>query len=205
MYIYTFKAPSSTDIHIARALKNCYPHAHPKAKSPTLSSLYGYALLSYLVHTHYGETENKALLFSDAGKPYFPDSEVFFSLSHSESQIFCALASFPVACDVQTHRKVSEKTMQRVLAKQEQADDFFVSWCLKECYVKLTDDLKAPFSKLNFHITGNTAQYENFFGVLYRELPHITFALLAKQKFDAPKLNVVDEKTFFSYLLQKCT
>lgn len=84
------------------------------------------------------------------GKPYFPDSPWYFSLSHTPRRVFCVLARENVAVDAEElDRPVSLKLADRVLSPMErrqldQAPDpqraFLTFWVLKEAAAKLSGE-----------------------------------------------------------------
>lgn len=75
------------------------------------------------------------------GKPYAPDLNVHFSLSHSGALVLCAAAPFPVGADVQRHRSVSPALVQRMARASYpggSSADFFAWWTRQEAAGKLT-------------------------------------------------------------------
>lgn len=84
------------------------------------------------------------------GKPYFPQSDLHFSISHTERHAFCVLAHCPVGLDAEEmDRMVRPALMQRALSPAEQlrcaqAEDprlaFLALWVQKEAAVKLTGE-----------------------------------------------------------------
>lgn len=85
---------------------------------------------------------------SPAGKPYFPGSEYFFSLTHSRRHAFCVLGKYPVGIDAEElDRPVPLKLARRVLSQDEylqfsaapdQRRALLTFWVLKEAQVKYT-------------------------------------------------------------------
>lgn len=84
------------------------------------------------------------------GKPFFADSPLHFSISHTERHAFCVLAHCPVGMDAEEmDRMVRPALMQRALSPAEQvrcaqAEDprlaFLALWVQKEAAVKLTGE-----------------------------------------------------------------
>ena len=80
------------------------------------------------------------------GKPYLKHHPgVYFSLSHSENIVMCAVADSVVGCDVQYSKCVQPKVAKRFFTPNEQSklsyakdmqDEFTRIWVLKESYVK---------------------------------------------------------------------
>ena len=85
---------------------------------------------------------------TDRGKPYFVDSGLHFSISHTREHVFCVLLETPVGIDAeQTDRKINAPLVNKVLSPGEnerynRAQDkqaaFLKLWVLKEAYAKLT-------------------------------------------------------------------
>ena len=95
-------------------------------------------------------TEPPEIAVSDRGKPYFPGSPVYFSITHTPHHAFCVLSDTPVGIDAEElGRRVSPKLARKVLsaaelARYEQAADpgeaFLRMWVLKEALVKCRGD-----------------------------------------------------------------
>lgn len=107
----------------------------------------GRQLLEKLYARRYGEplppierTEN--------GKPYFPGKSVYFSISHTQKNVFCVLSSRPVGLDAEeADRKVHGSLAKHILspgelAQYEHAPDprlaLLTFWVLKEAEAKRT-------------------------------------------------------------------
>jgi len=166
--------------------------------------LFAYALLAWTLDRHHAIAAKDAIAYTEAGKPYLPkEDKLHLSLSHSKTHALCALAPFPIGCDIETHRPLSQRIQHRVLGNTEAPENFFAYWTLKESYVKLTGDLQRPFSTLTFTLTGDQAQGQNTHGWLYQDLPDSTIALLAKEPFPRPKLTILTPETIFAYASEK--
>lgn len=82
------------------------------------------------------------------GKPYFPEGDYQFSLSHTTAHAFCVLAKENVGLDAEElSRNVNPKLAERLLSENElaqyrQAEDknraLLTFWVLKEAYAKLS-------------------------------------------------------------------
>ena len=56
------------------------------------------------------------------GKPYFPGSELHFSITHTKTTVFCAIADTEIGIDAEDlTRKVSPNLAQKILSPQEYA------------------------------------------------------------------------------------
>lgn len=83
----------------------------------------------------------------DRGKPYFANSGLHFSISHTSRHAFCALSSHPVGIDAEeTDRKINLKLAGKILSPAERArfdgtrEMLLRFWVLKEAAAKLTGD-----------------------------------------------------------------
>ena len=109
----------------------------------------GRKLLAQLYREQTG-TEHPPILKETRGKPYFQDSSLHFSISHTKKHAFCVLAPFRVGIDAEEKdRKVDLRFVQKVLSpaeydRFEKAADknaaFLRMWVLKEAAVKLTGE-----------------------------------------------------------------
>lgn len=82
------------------------------------------------------------------GKPYFLDSDLHFSISHTKNHAFCAVSHRNVGIDAEEiGRRVnvqallpmlSETEYLAVSASADPADAFLRIWVQKECYAKRT-------------------------------------------------------------------
>ena len=90
------------------------------------------------------------IAIADRGKPYFVDSNLHFSISHTKKHVFCALSSKPVGLDAEEKdRKVDLRLAEKILSASEKcrfeaaADQraaLLRLWVLKEAAAKLTGE-----------------------------------------------------------------
>lgn len=86
----------------------------------------------------------------DRGKPYFVDSPLHFSISHTKHHVFCALADHPVGLDAEeTDRRIDLRLADKILSEGEKrrfdaaADQraaLLKLWVLKEAAAKLSGE-----------------------------------------------------------------
>ncbi len=104
------------------------------------------------------------IIFStnEFGKPYAENVDLYFSVSHSEDVVICAVSERPVGIDVEKIRVVRFKTAERFATAQEleyigeNAERFFEIWTLKEAYFKcIGTGLDANIKNVSFKINGN--------------------------------------------------
>ena len=77
--------------------------------------------------------------FTETGKPFFRDSDLHFSLSHSGQYAAVLIADSPCGVDIEEIREIKENLVQRCMHPEELASgmDFFEAWTKKECLAKL--------------------------------------------------------------------
>ena len=94
-------------------------------------------LLRYGFREMYGE-DMPEIAKTEKGKPYFPSRpDVFFSLSHTDTHVMCAIGDEPVGCDIQTIRPVSQRVRRRVCGREDiDPEGFFTVWTAKESVIK---------------------------------------------------------------------
>lgn len=98
--------------------------------------------------------------FSETGKPYFTDSPLHFSLSHSGSFAAALIADSPCGVDIEQLRKVKDGLIHRCMHPDELVAgmDFFEAWTKKECLAKLNG------SGMRSHPCSiNSLEYEGWF------------------------------------------
>ena len=88
---------------------------------------------------------------TENGKPYFPDRpDVFFSLSHTDTHVMCAIGEDQVGCDIQTVRQVSDRTKTFVCGREDiELDRFYMAWTARECVVKYRDIIRWKFPPID--------------------------------------------------------
>ena len=109
----------------------------------------GRLLLHQLYEEQTGE-ECPAILVTPRGKPYFQESPLHFSISHTKNHAFCVLAPCPVGIDAEEKdRKVNLRLADKILSppersRYEAADDKQAAllrlWVLKEAAAKLSGE-----------------------------------------------------------------
>lgn len=109
----------------------------------------GRQLLSSLYREETGKTLPEISL-THRGKPYFPDSCWYFSISHTTKHAFCVLSRNNIAIDAEeADRKVNLKLAEKILSSSEkiqfdQSEDkekaLLTFWVLKEAAAKLSGE-----------------------------------------------------------------
>ena len=93
---------------------------------------------------------DEKIMVNGGGKPFFVDSDYYFSLSHSYDRVICSIADQEVGCDVQKvidndyrivrrffHPYEYEK-IQSIDNVEEKKQTFYRYWVLKESFLKAT-------------------------------------------------------------------
>lgn len=109
----------------------------------------GRQLLARLYREETGEDCPK-IAVTDRGKPYFVDSTLHFSISHTKRHIFCALSRRPVGLDAEElDRNIDLRLAEKILSEPEkrrfaEAADKRTAllrlWVLKEAAAKLSGE-----------------------------------------------------------------
>ena len=107
-----------------------------------------YMLLWQGLREKYGLAEAPSFGYGAHGKPFLPDHpDIFFSLSHTENAVLCALDSRPVGADIETLRPRGLSRLLPVFSAREQAEIAGAAqpelrllwlWTRKESHLKLT-------------------------------------------------------------------
>ena len=110
-------------------------------------SLAARCLLSFLLKEMNFTVSIENLSSTNSGKPYFADSNVFISLTHSKEYVGCAVSDKPVGIDIEQIKDVKDSVIERVCSKDEISylaksckDEFFTLWTLKEAYIKAASE-----------------------------------------------------------------
>ena len=84
------------------------------------------------------------------GKPYFPGSDVHFSISHTKTKVFCALSDKPIGIDAEDEtRNIAPELSEKILSLGEYAQyacaadkrrTLLTFWVLKEAQAKYTGE-----------------------------------------------------------------
>lgn len=95
------------------------------------------------------------ILRTDRGKPYFADSPLHFSISHTKRHVFCALSERPIGIDAEEiDRNINLALAKKILSPGERAQfdnatdkrrALLTFWVLKEAFVKCTGEGLTPY------------------------------------------------------------
>jgi 4'-phosphopantetheinyl transferase len=123
----------------------------------------GRALLRQLYCRHFPE-EMPPICTTPRGKPYFADSPIHFSISHTHRRVFVALSDVPIGIDAEeTDRTVRLDLAQKILSPAEKvqfeaAEDqrmaLLTFWVLKEAAAKCSGEgLRGYPNQTNFSLS----------------------------------------------------
>lgn len=107
--------------------------------------------------------DSAVILTGQYGKPYIDGREdIHFSLSHSGSEVMCAVSRFETGCDVEATGRGRTEIADRYFAPSERdyifssdnpADAFCRMWVLKESFLKTTGKgLYAPLDSFEIDV-----------------------------------------------------
>lgn len=115
--------------------------------SPKEGHATGRALLKEMVEAHTGRPMPEIAL-ANRGKPYFVESDLHFSISHTKAHVFCALSDKPIGIDAEEmDRAISPALAEKILSDGERAQyeacedkrlALLTFWVLKEAVAKCT-------------------------------------------------------------------
>ena len=109
----------------------------------------GRRLLAELYRQETGQ-DLPVILTTERGKPYFPDSDLYFSISHTPGHAFCVLSENNVGIDAEElDRNINLKLADKILSPAEKAQfdvaqdpriALLTFWVLKEAAAKLSGE-----------------------------------------------------------------
>lgn len=124
-----------------------------KIASCKLNGLTGHEAGRKLLAEMYREETGESLpeiAVTDRGKPYFPEGNWHFSISHTPRHAFCVLSRNNVAIDAEElDRKINLRLAEKILssgekqqfdAAENQEKALLTFWVLKEAAAKLTGE-----------------------------------------------------------------
>ena len=109
----------------------------------------GGALLLDIAASESGADVSK-VVYAENGKPYIPDSDFYFSISHTKGYASVSFGNAPSGCDIQITKDVNLKIAERFYSDEElslvrnsndKTDEFFKIWCRKESAYKLSGQI----------------------------------------------------------------
>lgn len=113
-------------------------------------SLGGGLLLKYALSKAGYNICSPEFAYGENEKPYLKDSDIYFSISHSEDYAICAVSDAEIGCDIEKIKDVDLKIAEKFFTPSEyesilkepdengRQDMFFRCWTLKESFMKAT-------------------------------------------------------------------
>ena len=99
--------------------------------------LCAYWLLRRALRERFGWQELPEIVHAPSGKPYFlKQSDVYFSISHTDGAVLVGLADCEIGVDVERIRPVNERLLRRFGCDSEMS--FFEDWTRREARAKRT-------------------------------------------------------------------
>ena len=128
----------------------------------------GRKLLAKLYRDYTGR-QMPEILVTHRGKPYFQDSSLHFSISHTKHHVFCALSDKPMGIDAEElDRDIDLRLAEKILSSTEktqfdEAQDkrlaLLTFWVLKEAAAKCTGEgLRGYPNKTDFRLDDSRVQ-----------------------------------------------
>ena len=117
-----------------------------KSLSDRINGAFSYLLLQKLAADEFGIADSAPFTYGEHGKPYFSESSLKFSISHSKSAVAVAVSEHETGLDVTDKRIISEKLASRICSDEElkrfnaaQDKQLLLCrlWCEKESLAKL--------------------------------------------------------------------
>ena len=134
-----------------------YPFADIGIK--TEKRFYEYTLGRYLVTKLAKEKfnfVNPEIITDEKGKPFFKNSKLHFSISHSKNMVGVVMDNAPCGLDIELKKLRDLKKLSKYFNREfENLEDFYKFWTLKEASYKINDKIKDTyFSKIgDYYIT----------------------------------------------------
>lgn len=122
------------------------------------SCVLSFMLLKYALNKEYGILTVPRFTYNEFGKPYLPELEVFFNISHCRNAIACMVSKLEVGIDVEAITEYNHAIAQRICSHNELCTieksevpqiDLTILWTQKEAISKFEGKgLSMPFSKI---------------------------------------------------------
>lgn len=120
-----------------------------KKQTPSrINGVFAYLLLKILVETEFAEFgafDALPFKYGENGKPYFSNSSLFFSMSHSKTAVGAAVSDIEIGFDVTDDRIIRPELANRICSAAELSslrdsknneNDLRQIWCKKESMAK---------------------------------------------------------------------
>ena len=133
--VLSAKIPRTLPKKTEEKMRRCMPEVRLARLDSQSAPLRAQALCAYALLKHSVGGELPEMFYTASGKPYFKDRpEMFFSLSHTDGAVLCAVADAGVGADIERLREVSMTAVRRMGA--ENSADFIECWVRRESRAK---------------------------------------------------------------------
>lgn len=147
VYITLTEGIDSDALQKAEALIPRWRKEYSAGKNPSdrINSVFAYLLLQNLLEGELGLTDQAPFTYGEAGKPYFTQLDLFFSLSHCKTAVGAAVSEREIGFDIIDNRHINERAALRICSPNEWQQFEAASdkqkflrrlWCKKESMVK---------------------------------------------------------------------
>lgn len=127
------------------------------------------------------------LSFDNDGRPLKLFDTDYFSLSHSGEYVAVAVSKHPIGMDIQCHKEVNKKLIERVFdtneaeyVKKNGQAGFFELWTLKEAFIKCFYKSFSEVKKLSFIREGEI--YIPWADFICKTEQNYTYSIISSEK-----------------------
>ena len=149
IFIYTVLIDSVTEEQLVSATERLPEWRSDYIKGRSFGgrteSAFSYLLLQKLLSERFGLTDTARFTYGKFGKPYFSQTDVFFSISHCKTAAAAAVSKTEIGVDIMDDRPINENIATRICSERE-LERFDAAadrqrflrelWCKKESLVK---------------------------------------------------------------------
>lgn len=129
-----------------------------------------YCLLCSGLKQLYGIEDKAEFSYNMYGKPYLKNyPEIFFSISHTDSLVICAISDTEIGADCEKISRYDEGVAEMICTQKEyialekahcKVEAFFKLWTLKESYIKAVGTgLSFPLKNIEFNLNCSDGRY----------------------------------------------
>jgi len=153
MYLLKKEINEIDDLKLKRCFKSIKSFKQDKIKSLAndelkRESIVGeYLLIKGLKQFFNIDYNNIEIIKNSKGKPFIKDKNIYFSISHTDNFVVCALSNKEIGIDVEKIKEVNLKTIKLFASERERNyiiynknklwEHYFRIYTLKEAYVKM--------------------------------------------------------------------
>lgn len=185
MYLLKKKIDEIDDLVLEETFKYIKPFKQDKIKKLANDNLKResitgeYLLIKGLKEYFDVDYNDIEIIKNNNGKPFINEKNIFFSISHADNFVVCALSTKDIGIDVEKVKEVNLKAMELFATEKEKdyitnsldklEERFFRIYTLKEAYVKMqgTDLTRIKDNELNFK---NNSFYANDKNIMVKSI-----------------------------------